>query len=185
MSRIGKKPITIPSGVEVKIDNNKITIKGPKGELSTTFQEVIEVKKEDDKIIVTPKNMERQARAFWGLTRTLIQNMITGVTTGFSKRMELNGVGYRFMVNGTKSVKLELGYSNPIEYKIPEGIVITQDEKLKNLMTVSGVDKQKVGQVCAEIRGFRPPEPYKGKGIKYEDEHIKRKAGKSAASASA
>jgi len=185
MSRIGKKPITVPAGVEVKIDGAKVTVKGPKGELVRTFQKAIEIKQAEGQITVTPKNEERETRAFWGLTRTLIENMITGVTTGFKKRMELNGVGYRFMVNGTKSIRLELGYSNPIEYKVPEGIVITQDEKLKNLMTVSGIDKQKVGQVCAEIRAFRPPEPYKGKGIKYEDEHIKRKAGKSAASASA
>ncbi len=183
MSRIGKKPITIPSGVEVKIDGNKVTIKGPKGELSNTFQEVIEIKQEGNEVIVTPKNEERQTQAYWGLTRTLIQNMITGVSEGFKKRMEINGVGYRFTVNGTKSIKLELGFSNPIEYQIPEGITITQDEKKKNLMDISGIDKQKVGQVAAEIRSFRPPEPYKGKGVKYEDEHITRKAGKSAANA--
>lgn len=183
MSRIGKKPITIPSGVEVKINDNQVVVKGPKGELNISFQEVIEVKQEGSEIIVTPKNEERQTRAYWGLTRTLIQNMITGVAEGFKKVLEINGVGYRFTVNGTKSIKLELGFSNPIEYEIPEGITVAQDEKKKNVMIITGIDKQKVGQVAAEIRSFRPPEPYKGKGVKYEDEHITRKAGKSAASA--
>lgn len=183
MSRIGKKPITIPSGVEVKIEGHNVTVKGPKGELKDSFQEVIEIKQDGNEIIVAPKNEERQSLAFWGLTRTLIQNMITGVSEGFKKVLEINGVGYRFTVNGTKSIKLELGFSNPIEYQIPEGITITQDEKKKNIMEISGIDKQKVGQVAAEIRGFRPPEPYKGKGVKYIEEHIVRKAGKSAAAA--
>lgn len=181
MSRIGKKPITVPAGVEVKIDGQQVSVKGPKGELKHTAPSCLEIKQEENSIVVIPQDQTRENRSLWGLTRTLIQNMITGVSEGFKKRLEINGVGYRFTLQG-KNIKLELGFSNPIEYAIPEGITITQDEKKKNIMDISGIDKQQVGQVAAEIRKFRPPEPYKGKGVKYADEHIRRKAGKTAAS---
>lgn len=183
MSRIGKNPIPVPNGVEVKINDNQVTVKGPKGEQSHTIpSKLISVEMKDNQIIVTRQNDSRSARSLHGLNRTLIANMIEGVTKGFSKKLEINGVGYRCQVSG-KTLKLELGFSHPIDFPIPEGIEITQDQKNKNLIEISGADKQTVGQVCAEIRAYRPPEPYKGKGIKYIDEQITRKAGKTAAAA--
>lgn len=183
MSRIGKSPITVPSGVDVKIDGNKVTVKGPKGELVQELpKEHIKIEMNDNVITLTRDNDEREARSYHGLSRTLINNMIIGVTEGYSKKMEVKGVGYRFQVAG-KTLKLELGFSHPIDFPIPEGITIEQDEKNKNMMKVSGIDKQLVGQVCANIRKYRLPEPYKGKGIIYEGEHVERKAGKTAAAA--
>jgi large subunit ribosomal protein L6 len=181
MSRIGKKPVTIPTGVTVSFDADKtLVVKGPKGELKFKANPKIEVKIEDSEILVTRDSEASEKRALQGLTRTLIQNMVTGVTTGFEKKMEINGVGYKANVQASKLV-LNLGYSHPVEYITPKGIEFKMDEEKKNLLIVRGIDKQLVGQVCAEIRAFRPPEPYKGKGIKYEGEYIRRKAGKSAA----
>lgn len=178
MSRIGKVPIEIPSGVDVKIVNKDVTVKGPKGELSMKVHPNVLLEQKENTIIVTVKNPEeKNDRALWGLARRLISNMIIGVTQGFSKKLEINGVGYKAVVKGSV-LELQLGYSHPIEYKIPEGIEIVVE---KNVVTVSGKDKQQVGQIAAEIRQFRKPEPYKGKGIKYEDEVILRKAGKAAA----
>ncbi|MBI3291097.1 50S ribosomal protein L6 [Candidatus Falkowbacteria bacterium] len=181
MSRIGKQKVTIPDGVDIKLDGNKITVKGPKGELSREINRLVKVKQKDDGLIVTVKNPEeKNQRALWGLYQRLIGNMITGATQGFSKQLEINGVGYRAALAG-KVLNLQLGYSHPIDYKIPEGIEISVE---KNIITVSGSDKQSVGQTAAEIRSLRKPEPYKGKGIKYRDEVIRRKVGKAAAKGS-
>jgi large subunit ribosomal protein L6 len=180
MSRIGKYPVEIPSGVTVTRDNDgAIIVKGPKGELSMTPHNLVTVEIKDNEIIVTRDGEQREKRAMHGLTRSLIQNMVTGVTIGYSKSLQINGVGYKAKVQG-RTIVLNLGYSHPIEHAIPEGIEIKMDEEKKNTIIISGIDKQQVGQTASEIRGYRKPEPYKGKGIKYEDEHIRRKAGKTA-----
>ena len=173
MSRIGKNPITIPQGVEVTIDGTKVTVKGPKGTLTQEFLKDVEIKNEDGKIIVSLVN--EKASNIHGLTRTLIHNMIVGVTDGFEKALEINGVGYRAQKQGNKLV-LTLGFSHPVEVEAPEGITI--DVPSQNSIIVKGIDKQLVGQVAANIREYRLPEPYKGKGIKYAGEHIRRKEGK-------
>lgn len=180
MSRIGKKPVTVPNGVTVTYENNVFTAKGPKGELSLTPHPAIKVNISGDTISFSRSSDESEHRALHGLVRSLVQNIMIGVSDGFAKRLEVNGVGYRFQIQG-KKVVFSLGYSHPIEYTAPEGIEFKADEEKKNILIVSGIDKQVVGQVASEIRGFRKPEPYKGKGIKYEDERIKRKAGKTAA----
>lgn len=181
MSRIGKQPITIPNGVDVKIEGNKITVKGAKGELTQEIHPLVKVEKKEEEIIVSVKNGQvKQQRSLWGLFRRLIANMIIGVTEGFSKQLEVNGIGYKAVVKGD-ILNLQLGYSHPIEYKFPKGIQIAAE---KNLITISGTDKQSVGQTAAEIRLLRKPEPYKGKGIKYVGEVIRRKAGKAAAKGS-
>ena len=174
MSRIGKLPITISNATEVTFENDIITVKGPKGELTQAINPKMKISIQDDTVTVEQKTDDVEAAQFHGLTRTLIDNMIKGVSEGFKKELEINGIGYRASVSGNKLV-LNLGYSHPIEYMVPEGIHIAVE---KNIIVVSGADKQKVGQVSAEIRAFRKPEPYKGKGIKYVTEHIRRKAGK-------
>ena len=175
MSRIGKKPIAIPSGVEVTIGKTKIDVKGPKGALSTPVHERIEVAKDGESLVVTRADETRIARAQHGLRRTLIANCIEGVTKGFEKTLEVVGVGYKVQVQG-KNVVLNVGYSHPVEFPLPAGIE-AKAEGIK--LTISGIDKQLVGEVAAQIRRVRPPEPFKGKGIKYADETIRRKAGKS------
>jgi len=181
MSRIGKQPVTIPAGVTITQGaDGALIVKGPKGELSYTPTPEVTVVIDGDQVVITRNEETKKARSFHGLTRTLIQNMVDGVTKGFVKRLEVNGVGYKANVQGNKLV-LALGYSHPIEHLIPEGIKIEIDPEKKNIIVVSGIDKQKVGQTAAEIRAYRKPEPYKGKGIKYEDEYIRRKAGKTAA----
>ena len=182
MSRIGKLPIDIPSGVEVKFSNGTLTVKGPKGELTQAIDPLVKIEITDNQITVVPLAETKQARSFHGLYRSLASNMVEGVTKGFSKRLEINGVGYRAQIQGKKIV-LNLGHSHPIEYQIPEGITAEMDKDKNNILQISGIDKQQVGQVAAEIREFRKPEPYKGKGVKYEDEYIRRKAGKAAAAA--
>ncbi len=179
MSRIGKKPIAIPAGVEVKLDGSTVTVKGPKATLTREVHPNMAVKIEGDEIIVERPNDQKQNRALHGLTRSLIANMVEGSNTGFSKVLEVNGVGYRAAVQG-KTLVLTVGYSHPVEMEIPEGLTA---EVNGNKITISGADKQKVGQFAAEVREKRPPEPYKGKGIKYEDEHIRRKEGKAGKSA--
>ena len=176
MSRIGKQPVVIPSGVEVKIEDGKLIAK--KGNLTqeVEFGDRVNVKIEDNKVIFSPVGDDRQSRAYWGTYRALTNNAIKGLVEGFEKKLEINGVGYRAQVKG-KELELQLGFSHPVVYPIPDGIQITVE---KNIITIKGHDKQKVGQVAAEIRSFRPPEPYKGKGIKYVDEVIMRKAGKTA-----
>ena len=176
MSRVGKMPIAVPAGVTVEIaENNKVTVKGPKGELSRVLPEAMDIKQEGEEIIVTRPNDLKKNRALHGLTRALINNMVVGVNEGYQKVLEVNGVGYRAQKQGKKLV-LSLGYSHPVEMEDPEGIEVEVDGQ--NKVIVKGIDKEKVGQYAAEIRSKRLPEPYKGKGIKYEDEHIRRKDGK-------
>ena len=176
MSRIGKKPISIPSGVEVKIDGSSLKFKKSNNEKELDLKGHVDVKIEDGKIEFSPKGEDRQSRAYWGTYRALANNIVLGLTEGFSKQLEINGVGYRAAMKG-KVLELNLGFSHPINFESPKVIEISVD---KNVVTIKGDDKQQVGQVAAEIRGFRPPEPYKGKGIKYLEEHIIRKAGKTA-----
>jgi len=175
MSRVGKQPIKIPSSVSVVIDNDNVAVSGSKGTLNQFRLEGIDIAQENDELKVTRKSNEAIYAARHGLMRSLINNMVIGVSEGFIKKLELNGVGYRVAVAGN-TVKLNLGFSHEVIYPIPEGITITVEQ---NIITVSGIDKQKVGQVAAEIRALKKPEPYKGKGIKYIDERIIRKSGKS------
>ena len=174
MSRIGKLPIEVPSGVTITIDSEKVLVKGPKGELTVPHLSEVEVKHEDGKIIVTRNNDERVARAQHGLQRSLLNNAVDGVTKGLSKKLEVNGVGFRVSGGGSE-IEMSLGFSHPVKYQAPKGINLVVN---KMEITVEGIDKQQVGQVAAEIRALKKPEPYKGKGIKYADEHILRKAGK-------
>ena len=175
MSRIGKKPVAIPSGVTATIEAGKLSVKGPKGTLTMPLRDEISYGLEDGSISVQPANATKQARAFWGMQRTLVQNLITGVTEGFSKKLLITGVGYRANAQG-KTLKLQLGYSHDVDFPVPEGIEIKTPDN--TTVEISGIDKQKVGQVAAEIRRWRKPEPYKGKGIKYDGEYIFRKEGK-------
>ena len=175
MSRIGKKPIAVPSGVEVKIDGSHITVKGPKGTLEKDIRPELTVAMENGQIVVTRPNDENEMKALHGLTRTLVHNMVVGVTEGYKKVLEVNGVGYRAAKSGNK-LTLSLGYSHPVEMIDPEGVETVLEGQ--NKITVQGIDKEKVGQYAAEIRDKRRPEPYKGKGIKYADEVIRRKVGK-------
>jgi len=176
MSRIGKLPIELPDKVEAKINAGHVAIKGPKGELAFDFTEqFVAIKLEGKTITVTPKSTEKKSISMWGTTRTLVNNMVVGVSTGFMKSLEFNGVGYKAAAKG-KNLELNLGYSHPIIYELPEGITA---KVTKNVIDISGCNKELVGFAAAKIRSFRPPEPYKGKGIKYSDEHIIRKAGKS------
>ena len=177
MSRIGKKPIAIPAGVDVKINGSEVTVKGPKGELKNTFNSEIAITVEGNEIIVTRPTDDSQHRALHGLTRTLVANMVEGVTNGFTKELEVNGVGYRAQKQG-KNLVMNLGFSHQVTVSETDGITI--DVPSPNKIVISGADKQKVGQFAAEVREKRPPEPYKGKGIKYADEHIRRKEGKAA-----
>lgn len=177
MSRIGKKPIAIPAGVEVKFNGNEITVKGPKGELKGELRPEMEVTVENSEIIVKRPNDDQLNRSLHGLTRTLIANMVVGVTEGFKKELDVNGVGYRVQKQG-KNLVMNLGFSHQVIVEEPDGLTI--DVPGPNKIIVSGADKQAVGQLAAQIREKRPPEPYKGKGIKYTDEHIRRKEGKAA-----
>ena len=176
MSRIGKKPVTIPTGVEVKVNGVEVTFKKGNNTLTLDTKGNVGVAVEGSTLTFTANSEDKQDRAFWGTYRSLAQNMIVGITDGFSKSLEINGVGYRAAVKG-KTLNLQLGFSHDIDYPLPEGIEAKVE---KNVITLSSIDKQKVGQVAAEIRAFRPPEPYKGKGVKYTDERIIRKAGKTA-----
>lgn len=175
MSRIGKKPVAIPAGVTASMEAGILSVKGPKGELSLPMSDLISYEMKDDGISVQPANKSREARSFWGMQRTLVQNLVTGVTEGFSKVLEITGVGYRANSQG-KNLKLQLGYSHDVDFAIPDGIEIKTPDN--TTVEISGIDKQKVGQVAAEIRRWRKPEPYKGKGIKYRGEYIFRKEGK-------
>jgi large subunit ribosomal protein L6 len=178
MSRIGRKEITLPKGVEAKKIGNAVTVKGPKGSLTTALVKGIDVKIENNVVQFTRGDDEGKSRAFHGLVRALVANNVKGVTEGFKKELDIIGVGFRAEVKG-KEVVFQLGYSHPVRFPIPKGIDINVDAKSGHIV-VSGIDKQQVGQVAAEIRGLREPDPYKGKGIKYSDEHIRRKAGKAA-----
>lgn len=174
MSRIGKLPIQVPSGVTITVDDHNVTVVGPKGTLTQFLLPQVTIKVEADQAVVTRANDEQIAKANHGLMRALLNNMVTGVTKGFEKKLELNGVGYRVAMAGT-GLNMSLGFSHPVEYKAQEGVLLAVD---KNIIIVTGIDKQKVGQTAAEIRALKKPEPYKGKGIKYVDEQILRKAGK-------
>ncbi|MBO5418049.1 MAG: 50S ribosomal protein L6 [Clostridia bacterium] len=177
MSRIGKKPITIPAGVEVKINGSEVAVKGPKGELKNTFNPDINIAVEGNEIIVTRPSDVKEHRALHGLTRTLVANMVEGVSNGFKKELEVNGVGYRVQKQG-KNLVMNLGFSHQVIMEEPDGITI--EVPSANSIVISGPDKQQVGQFAAEVREKRPPEPYKGKGIKYVGEYIRRKEGKAA-----
>ena len=186
MSRIGNKTITVPAGVEITItDTNEVTVKGPKGTLSRKFSPLIEVKQEGAEIVCKRANEEKHTKQLHGTTRALIHNMIEGVTNGYSKTLEIRGIGYRAELQGNNLV-LNIGYSHPITYPIEEGITVeigkgvTRETLPTTPVIVKGIDKQRVGEVAAQIRGFKKPEPYKGKGIRYADEHVRRKEGKTA-----
>lgn len=175
MSRIGKQPITIPSGVNVTIDDSRVTVSGPKGNLEQSGLRGIKVSHSDNQLVLERINDEARSRANHGLMRTLVNNMVLGVSQGFEKKLEINGVGYRVQMQGA-DLKFNLGFSHDVIYKVPAGVQVSVEQ---NIITVSGISKQQVGQVAAEIRSLKKPEPYKGKGIKYADERIIRKSGKS------
>jgi large subunit ribosomal protein L6 len=175
MSRIGKKAVQVPKGVTASVNGQTISVKGPKGELAFVASEEIVVAMDDGGIAVQPRDESKRARAEWGMSRTMVANLVEGVTKGFERKLEINGVGYRAAAQG-KTLQLQLGYSHEISYAVPAGITIATPKPTEIL--ISGIDKQKVGQVAAEIREFRGPEPYKGKGVKYADEKIFRKEGK-------
>ncbi|RYE60536.1 MAG: 50S ribosomal protein L6 [Hyphomicrobiales bacterium] len=175
MSRTGKKPVAPVNGVTVTINGRDVSAKGPKGELSLTLMDIVNIEQGSDGIVITPANDTREARAAWGTTRALIQNMVTGVSAGYEKKLAIQGVGYRAALQG-KDVKLSLGFSHEVIYAAPKGITLAVPAPTE--IVVSGIDKQQVGQVAAEIRGWRPPEPYKGKGVRYAGEQVFRKEGK-------
>jgi large subunit ribosomal protein L6 len=175
MSRIGRLPVTIPAGVDIKIDGQRVTVKGPKGQLERTFHPNMAIAREDGKITVARGDDSKENRALHGLTRTLLANMVAGVTTGFAKDLEISGTGYRAVLQG-KKLQLALGFSHPIEIDPPAGITFALETPQK--VKVSGVDKEVVGEIAAKIRGLRDPDPYKAKGVKYAGEYIRRKAGK-------
>jgi large subunit ribosomal protein L6 len=175
MSRIGKRPVSVPAGVTATIDGGVMNVKGPKGTLSLPLREEIKYTLEDGGISVQPANDTKQARAFWGMQRTMVQNLVTGVSEGFTKKLLITGVGYRAMANG-KKLKLQLGYSHDVDIDVPADLDVKTPDN--TTVEISGADKQKVGQLAAEIRRWRKPEPYKGKGIKYDGEYIFRKEGK-------
>ncbi len=174
MSRVGKKPILIPESVKVKIEGQTVIVKGPKGELQKKIRPEIKVEEREGKIFISPQRETKRTEAFWGLTRTLIFNMVKGITEGYEKKMQIQGVGYKANLEGENLV-LHIGFSHPVKIKKPEGINFLIE---KNIITVSGINKELVGQVAAKIRSIRPPEPYKGKGIRYLGERVRRKAGK-------
>ena len=175
MSRVANSPVALPSGVEVKLSGQDISVKGAKGEMDFAIHDLVELVQEESELKVRAKSEERGATAMAGTMRAIVQNMVTGVTEGFSKKLELQGVGYRVQAQGNK-LTLQLGFSHPVEYTLPEGI--SAETPSQTEIVISGVDKQRVGQVCAEIRAFRPPEPYKGKGVRYADEYVRRKEAK-------
>lgn len=175
MSRTGKKPVAVPESVSVTLDGQAVAVKGPKGELSAVLVEEVSAKLEDGEIRIDPRDQSKRSRSMWGMSRTVVANLVEGVSDGFTRRLEISGVGYRAAVQG-QELQLQLGYSHDVRYPIPEGITIETPRPTE--VVISGIDKQRVGQVAAEIRGFRPPEPYKGKGVKYADEYVFRKEGK-------
>ena len=177
MSRIGKYPVPVPSGVDVTIEGQTVTVNGPKGTLSHTVALPITVRRDDDGAVVVDRpDDERESKALHGLSRTLLANMVSGVTQGFEKKLEIVGVGYRVLAKGPAQVEFQLGYSHPIPYQAPDGITFTVESPTK--LTVTGIDKQQVGEVAANIRKLRKPEPYKGKGVRYAGEQVRRKVGK-------
>ncbi len=182
MSRVGKQPISVPSGVDVKLDDGRVTVKGPKGQLAQRIPTQIEMQVDDGSLQFKRPDDKKESRALHGLARALVANMVHGVTQGFVKELTIVGVGYRAQVSG-KNLQLSVGYSNPVDMPIPEGIQVSVDQNTN--VKIEGIDKQAVGQFAAEVRKVRPPEPYKGKGIRYADEHVRRKVGKAATGAGA
>ncbi len=176
MSRIGKKPVAVPKNVTATVDGQTVTVKGPKGQLSLTLVDDVEVKLEDGSISMLPRSDTKRARSMWGMSRTIVENLVVGASSGFSRTLEITGVGYRAAMEGN-SLKLQLGYSHDVLYPVPDGITIACPKPTE--ITITGIEKAKVGQVAAEIRAHRAPEPYKGKGIRYQGEYIQRKEGKS------
>ena len=175
MSRVGKQPGVLPSGVEAKINGQDIEVKGPKGALSRTLHPLVSIEQDDGKLTIKPVDDSLKAKGLWGLFRSLVNNMVVGVSQGYSKVLQINGVGYRAEVAGS-TLKLTLGFSHPVEFALPDGISASVEKN--TIITLSGIDKELLGQTAATVRAFRPPEPYKGKGIKYADEAIRRKVGK-------
>ena len=175
MSRIGKKAVAIPSGVTASVEGQTVKMKGPKGALELVLPGEVMAKLDKGSVKVDPRNETKRARSMWGTSRTLVSNLVTGVTKGFERKLEITGVGYRAAVQG-KNLQIALGFSHDVVYPIPNGITIATPKPTE--VVITGIDRQKVGQVAAEIRGYRPPEPYKGKGIKYAEEHVRRKEGK-------
>jgi len=178
MSRVGKEPIAIPSGVDVTLEGRRVVVKGPNGTLVHRAPEAITVSRDGDTLVVTRPDDERENRALHGLTRSLVHNMVVGVSQGFSRELEIVGVGYRAQAQGPSKLELQVGFSHPVRFEAPEGVTFEVPQPTR--IVVRGADKQLVGQVAADVRKSRPPEPYKGKGIRYADEHVQRKAGKSA-----
>ncbi|MCB2187770.1 MAG: 50S ribosomal protein L6 [Deltaproteobacteria bacterium] len=178
MSRVGKKPIEVPSSVEVKIDGQKIEVKGAMGTLSREFHPLVAIEREEGQLAVKPVDETQKARALWGLSRTLLFNMVTGVSQGFKRVLEINGVGYRAEVTGNV-LKLSLGFSHPVNFELPQGVTASVEKN--TILTLNSIDKELLGQTAATIRAYRPPEPYKGKGVKYAEEVIRRKVGKAGA----
>lgn len=177
MSRIGKKPISIPDGVTVRVTDNTISVKGPKGELERVLHDDIGLEIREKEVMVAPRRETKKTNALWGLSRSLVANMIEGVVNGFKKELEFEGIGFRVSIDGNNSLQMQLGFSHPVRFKAPEGIIFNVE---KNIITVSGINKELVGETAASVRALKPPEPYKGKGIRYRDEVIIRKAGKKA-----
>jgi len=175
MSRIGKRPIPVPDAVTATVDGQHVSVKGPKGELSATLVDDVLVKLEDGQLEVQPRNDSKRARSMWGMSRTIVNNLVTGVTDGFTRKLEINGVGYRAQMSG-KNIQLQLGLSHDVIREIPDGLEVKCPKPTE--IEISGIEKQRVGQFAAELRGLRPPEPYKGKGVKYAEERIIRKEGK-------
>jgi large subunit ribosomal protein L6 len=178
MSRIGKRPVPVPSGVSATVSGQKVTVKGPKGELSFTCPDQISLEKTADGIAVALREDNKQARALWGMSRTQVVNLIEGVTNGYSQTLEIHGVGFRAAMKGKDALQVQVGFSHDVVHKIPAGVEVKVAGAKQEIITVSGIDKQKVGQMAAEIRAARPPEPYQGKGIRYQGEYILRKEGK-------
>ena len=178
MSRIGKRPVPVPANVQASVNGQEVKVKGPKGELKFVVPDVLKVETTDGGIAVSPREETQSARAMWGMSRTQIDNLVKGVVTGYNQALEIHGVGFRAAMKG-KDLQMQLGYSHDIVYAIPEGITIVLDgPKKDSIVRISGIDKQKVGQVAAELRAYRKPEPYQGKGVRYEGEYIQRKEGK-------
>jgi len=177
MSRIGKRPVPVPANVTAAIEGQTVKMKGPKGELQFTVPQEIAVEKTDDGITVAMRKEDKRSRAMWGLSRTMVANLVQGTTDGFNKTLEIQGVGYRAQMKG-QDLQLNLGFSHEVIYKVPQGITVAVSGAKQEIITVSGMDKQAVGQVAAEIRAYRPPEPYQGKGVRYQGEYIFRKEGK-------
>lgn len=178
MSRIGKRPVPVPGNVEAAVEGQTVKVKGPKGELSVTLPEEIKVEKTAAGVEVAPREDTKRARSMWGMSRTLVENQVKGVVEGYARTLEIQGVGFRAQMKGGKDLTLQLGFSHEINYKVPAGVEIKLAGAKQEQIQISGIDKQKVGQVAAELRGFRPPEPYQGKGVRYQGEYILRKEGK-------